>query len=149
MMPVNFHDELVIKTLSPTIIIVCLLTWPYLRAFISQSAAKKAAKAAKEAGNERTEADIIADIMAIAKAKRIAMQGDSYQYVVTILFLVYPTCSSAVFNTFSCDLMDDGKEYLKADYSIDCIDHPASNPPDSPDCHPLPLSGSTPVPLNN
>ena len=123
MMPVNFHDELLIKTLSPTIIIVCLLAWPYLRAFMG--------------------------IWAPSDAKRSAMKGDSYQYVVTILFLVYPTCSSAVFNTFSCDLMDDGKEYLKADYSIDCIDHPASNPPDSPDCHPPPLSGSTPVPLNN
>eukprot|EP00964_Phaeocystis_antarctica_P055145 scaffold32420_cov68-Phaeocystis_antarctica.AAC.4 len=36
------------------------------------------------------------------------------------LFLVYPGCSSAVFQTFMCDRLDDGSGYLRVDYSIQC-----------------------------
>ena len=33
---------------------------------------------------------------------------------------LYPSSSSAVFRTFSCDSFDTGASYLRADYSIDC-----------------------------
>ena len=37
-----------------------------------------------------------------------------------IIFFVYSNVSSVVFQTFSCDSLDDGKSYLRADYSIEC-----------------------------
>ena len=37
-----------------------------------------------------------------------------------LIFLVYPGCSSAVFQTFICDQLDDGSSYLRVDYSVQC-----------------------------
>ena len=37
-----------------------------------------------------------------------------------LIFLVYPGCSSAVFQTFICDRLDDGSRYLRVDYSVQC-----------------------------
>jgi len=37
-----------------------------------------------------------------------------------LLFLVYPSCSSAVFQAFFCDRLDDGSAYLRVDYSVQC-----------------------------
>jgi len=37
-----------------------------------------------------------------------------------ILFLVYPSCSSAAFQTFICDTLESGKEKLRVDYSVTC-----------------------------
>ena len=36
------------------------------------------------------------------------------------LFLVYPGCSSVIFQTFICEPLDDGSRFLKKDLSIDC-----------------------------
>ena len=40
--------------------------------------------------------------------------------IIIIAFLVYSSASSAVFRTFSCDTLDDGNIYLRADYRIEC-----------------------------
>ena len=37
-----------------------------------------------------------------------------------LIFLVYPGCSSAVFQTFQCEKLDDGSRYLRVDYSVQC-----------------------------
>ncbi|CAM9867127.1 unnamed protein product, partial [Laminaria digitata] len=42
--------------------------------------------------------------------------------VLLLLFLVYSSVSSTVFSMFACDSLDDGKEYLRADYRILCTD---------------------------
>ncbi|CAM9632719.1 unnamed protein product [Ectocarpus fasciculatus] len=39
-----------------------------------------------------------------------------------VTFLVYSSVSSMVFQTFACETLDDGIEYLRADYSIQCTD---------------------------
>lgn len=39
-----------------------------------------------------------------------------------LTFLVYSSVSSTVFQTFACETLDDGKEYLRADYRIHCTD---------------------------
>ena len=36
------------------------------------------------------------------------------------LFLIYPSTSSTIFQTFMCESFDDGTRWLKVDYSIDC-----------------------------
>ncbi|CAM9115923.1 unnamed protein product, partial [Laminaria digitata] len=42
--------------------------------------------------------------------------------VLLLLFFVYPSVSSTVFRMFACDPLDDGEEYLRADYRIICTD---------------------------
>ena len=37
-----------------------------------------------------------------------------------LTFLVLPTTSTKILNTFACDEFDDGKRWLKGDLSIDC-----------------------------
>jgi hypothetical protein len=37
-----------------------------------------------------------------------------------LTFLVLPTTSTKILNTFACDEFDDGSRYLKGDLSIDC-----------------------------
>ena len=39
-----------------------------------------------------------------------------------LTFLVYSSVSSMVFQTFACETLDDGIEYLRADYRIRCTD---------------------------
>ena len=39
-----------------------------------------------------------------------------------LMFLVYSSASSAVFRMFTCDPLDDGKSYLRADYRIICTE---------------------------
>ncbi|CAM9320022.1 unnamed protein product [Ectocarpus sp. 12 AP-2014] len=40
--------------------------------------------------------------------------------VLLLVFLVYSSVSSLVFQTFACDQLDGGGEYLRADYRIEC-----------------------------
>ncbi|CAN0594056.1 unnamed protein product, partial [Ectocarpus sp. 12 AP-2014] len=52
-----------------------------------------------------------------------ALQKVRRKHVSTALwvsFLVYSPVSSTIFQTFSCETLDDGKTYLRADYRIDC-----------------------------
>ena len=37
-----------------------------------------------------------------------------------LLFLVYPSCSSAVFQAFICDTLEDGTQMLRVDYAVTC-----------------------------
>ena len=37
-----------------------------------------------------------------------------------VLFLIYPSCCSAIFTFFVCDTLPDESRYLRVDYSIDC-----------------------------
>ncbi|CAM9214260.1 unnamed protein product, partial [Hapterophycus canaliculatus] len=39
-----------------------------------------------------------------------------------LTFLVYSSVSSTVFHTFACETLDDGIEYLRADYRVHCSD---------------------------
>ncbi|CAM9838142.1 unnamed protein product, partial [Sphacelaria rigidula] len=40
--------------------------------------------------------------------------------VILLTFLVYSSVSSILFQMFSCDELDDGRVYLRADYRIEC-----------------------------
>ena len=41
--------------------------------------------------------------------------------VLYVAFLVYSPVSYRIFQTFGCDELDDGKSYLRADYSLSCL----------------------------
>eukprot|EP00752_Nemacystus_decipiens_P013054 g11547.t1 len=40
--------------------------------------------------------------------------------VLLLTFFVYSSVSSALFSTFACEELDDGKDYLRSDYRIEC-----------------------------
>ena len=48
------------------------------------------------------------------------IQHKHVSMVLLVLFLVYSSASSTVFQMFDCEDLDDGNNYLRADYSIHC-----------------------------
>ena len=48
------------------------------------------------------------------------IQHKHVSMVPVVIILVYSSVSSVVFQMFACDDLDDGKRYLRADYTIDC-----------------------------
>lgn len=53
------------------------------------------------------------DAIQIVREKHVSM-------ALWVTFLIYSSVSSIVFQMFSCDTLDDGQSYLRADYSILC-----------------------------
>lgn len=49
-----------------------------------------------------------------------AIHTHYFSFFLVLTFLVFPSVSGKIFRTFSCDELDNGKSYLRADYSIDC-----------------------------
>ena len=47
--------------------------------------------------------------------------------VLLLTFLVYSSVSAVVFQTFACDKLDDGGDYLRADYRTKCTDEKHQN----------------------
>ena len=48
------------------------------------------------------------------------MQEKYVSTALLVTFLVYSSVSSVVFQMFACDKLDNGKSYLRADYTIEC-----------------------------
>ncbi|CAM9358530.1 unnamed protein product [Ectocarpus sp. 13 AM-2016] len=93
----DFHDRLLVNTLGP-LVVVGLLGITYLVAMYRSSSA---------AGGD-------------AVVEKIRYRHQTVLLLVT--FLIYSSVSSTVFRTFACETLDDGEEYLRADYSIQCTE---------------------------
>ncbi|CAN0122023.1 unnamed protein product [Ectocarpus sp. 6 AP-2014] len=53
--------------------------------------------------------------------EKLQIIWDKHVFVFLLLtFLVYSSVSSTVFKTFACDELEDGKNYLRTDYRIEC-----------------------------
>lgn len=89
---VNFYHRLLAATLSPLVVLALL----GLNFWLSWR---------RHRFDER--------IMTEARRKHLAA-------LVLVTFLIYSTASSLVLQTFSCDTLDDGNSYLRADYSLLC-----------------------------
>ncbi len=89
---VDFHDRLLISTVSPMVGLL-LLTGIY------------AAAARINRGST--------EILQRVWHKHVSM-------VLLLTFLVYASVSSVLFKTFACENLEDGKNYLRADYRIEC-----------------------------
>jgi len=62
-------------------------------------------------------------VVALARLARNRWQAMSDRGPVIcfyVLFLIYPSCCSAIFRCFACDSLPDRSRHLHADYSIDC-----------------------------
>ncbi|CAM9468153.1 unnamed protein product [Ectocarpus sp. 6 AP-2014] len=88
----NFHDRLLVSTISP-IVALLLLACTY-------AAAARANRGDPEKLN-------------IIWNKHVTM-------VLLLTFFVYSSVSSTLFRAFACDDLDYSKDYLRADYSIEC-----------------------------
>ncbi|CAM9418346.1 unnamed protein product, partial [Ascophyllum nodosum] len=88
----DFHDRLLIATIGP-IIGLSLLGITYVSA----------------AGRHRSCEMALSNV----RDKHVSM-------VLLLTFLVYSSVSSMVFQMFACEVLDDGKNYLRADYRIEC-----------------------------
>ncbi|CAN0242647.1 unnamed protein product, partial [Scytosiphon promiscuus] len=93
---IDFHDRLLISTLGP-LVVAGFLAMTYRIAMLRNGAAGNAAAAEKIRHKHQTA-------------------------LLFLTFLVYSSVSSMVFQTFACETLDDGIEYLRADYSIHCTD---------------------------
>lgn len=91
---VNFHDRLMVTTIGP-IVGMGLMAVTYMVAAVSHLDSET------------------------------ALQNVLQKHISAALFLtffVYSSVSSVLFQMFACDTLDDGKTYLRADYSIECDD---------------------------
>jgi len=61
-------------------------------------------------------ADAFPDQFPILKSLRSTI----FVIFLTFTFVIYPTASNTIFNTFNCESFDDGFTGLKSDFSIDC-----------------------------
>ncbi|CAM9486398.1 unnamed protein product [Discosporangium mesarthrocarpum] len=56
-----------------------------------------------------------------AEASVLERVKDKHNKVILVVaFLLYSTVSTVIFQTFTCDNLDDGESYLRADYRITC-----------------------------
>ena len=74
----------------------------------------------------RTAAPLLLSLLLVGLSKLFSSHGkDEYAKLLSsgwfyVLFLVYPSCCTAVFQAFMCDELDDGSAYLRVDYSVQC-----------------------------
>ena len=89
---VDFHDRLLISTIGP-IVAVLFLGCTYAAAVRIHRGA--------------------AEILQNVRHKHVSL-------VLLLTFVVYSSVSSVLFSAFACDPLDDGKNYLRSDYRIEC-----------------------------
>lgn len=89
---VDFHDRLLISTITPLAALLFLAG--------TYAAAVRINRGAPEA-------------LQIIWNKHVSM-------VLLLTFLVYSSVSSVIFETWSCENLEDGNNYLRADYGIKC-----------------------------
>lgn len=89
---VDFHDRLLIATISPIVVLLSL-----------------AGTYAVAARIHRGKVQVLQYIW----NKHVSV-------VLFVMFVVYSSVSSVLFQTFACEELDDDKVYLRADYRIEC-----------------------------
>ena len=92
---IGFHDRLLVSTLGPLVVVGFL-------AVTYRIAARR---------NGANDAAVVDNI-----------RHRHLTALLLVTFLVYSSVSSMVFQTFACETLDDGIEYLRADYRIHCTD---------------------------
>lgn len=91
-MDVNFYGRLVFATISPLFVLGALgLTYTVARKRNSHS-----------------------------PAGLLAARGRHLSVALFVMFVVYSSVSFTIFQTFACETLDNGVEYLRADYSLTC-----------------------------
>jgi len=90
----NFYDHLVFATITPLVALAGLAG----RYFIAKMRNSCSSESAMGQVRQKHQAEVF-----------------------FLAFLVYSPVSYKIFQTFGCDELDDGKTYLRADYSLSCL----------------------------
>ena len=91
-MDIDFHDKLLMVTITP-IVSLAFLACTYTAA----------------SWKNRENYEVL-----------VKIQDRHVSMVLLLTFLVYSNVSSVLFKAFSCEHLDDGKYYVRSDYSIQC-----------------------------
>ena len=102
---VNFHDRLLFTTLGP------LIALAYLGATYAFAVFKTKKQPIRASPSRVSRADA-----------RERVDTEHMSALLLLSFLVYSSASSNIFRMFACEHLDDGNEYLRADYRILCTD---------------------------
>lgn len=92
MATIDFYDRLLVTTIVPAVVLVALLGSYFI-------------------GKRRNRSSDFA--MRVVKRRHQSA-------ALFLAFWVYSSVSYTIFQTFACDSLDDGKAYLRADYSLEC-----------------------------
>lgn len=99
-LPINFIHALLLRTAAP-VVVIGLMLWAI--GFLGRRAAQMQYRGLVGKANSLHKwADLIFDMIFL------------------LIFIIYPSTTSKIFQAFMCESFDDGTRYLKADYSIDC-----------------------------
>ena len=102
----DFHDRLLLTTLGPFVALAYLGTTCALALY------KTRQQPMQSSPTQMSRADA-----------RERVEREHLSALLLLTFLVYSPSSSNVFRMFACERLDDGNEYLRADYRILCSDN--------------------------
>ena len=89
---VDFHDRLLISTIGPIVALLFLGVTYVVATRVNNG---------------------VAENVQVIQNKHVSM-------VILLTFFVYSSVSSTLFKAFACEDLEDGRNYLRADYSIEC-----------------------------
>lgn len=104
---IDFHDRLIVGTLWPLVALGLLATTYAIALRKKSPSASSYSSSASDNGSS-----VVLE----------TIRNRHLSAVLLLLFFVYSSASSIVFRMFGCDSLDDGGEYLRADYRILCTD---------------------------
>ena len=89
---IDFHDKLLVSTIGPLVILVCLSLTYCLGLTVHKN----------------------------KQVSRELVKKNHLSAMLFLTFIVYSSVSSVLFQTFACEDFEDGSNYLRADYRIEC-----------------------------
>lgn len=92
----DFYDNLLVSTIVPLVVVVVVATSHRITSSRTPTSDRKT---------------------------RARIDRRHASAVFWVSFLVYATVSSAIFQTFACDEIDNGRSYLRVDHSLECHTH--------------------------
>ena len=102
----DFHDRLLFTTLGPLAVLACLgVTYAF--------AVCKARRQPMQSSPTQVSRDVA----------RETVDRKHMSVLLLMTFLIYSSVSSSIFRMFTCERLDDGNVYLRADYQILCTDN--------------------------
>ncbi|GMH94182.1 hypothetical protein TrST_g4037 [Triparma strigata] len=111
---VNLHDLLVSATIVPFVLVIPILVI-WITNFLRDQWDKNKSRLSQQLPRPGVQNERVA-------ARTLSM--NSISLILSLMYVCLPGASAAIFAAFPCDSLDDGSVWLKADYSISCLNNP-------------------------
>ncbi|GMH86050.1 hypothetical protein TL16_g10421 [Triparma laevis f. inornata] len=112
---VTLHDLLLSATLVPFILVIPILVI-WIVNFLRDQWDKNKSRFSQQLPRPGK--------MANEKVATRTLSMNSISLILSLMYVCLPGASAAIFAAFPCDALDDGSVWLKADYSISCLNNP-------------------------